>query len=424
MRDTLGALDAAWLHLDAPDNPMVITAVLGFGGRLPHQALRDRIDDRMIATWPAFRRRVADPEARRPRWEEAPSFDIDDHLQRVRLPADRSLEDLTAELGSMPLDPSRPPWRLVVVDSDAGSAVIARFHHCLADGIALARVLLSVTDEGDPTPPAPPRSGGGLHLPSELPSLEPRALARALKLSAAAALELERLLTMAADPPTPLKGPLSGAKSCRWTPAIPLDRVKAIGRRHGGSVNDVLLASLAGAVRSELGPVHGVRAVRAFVPVDRRGGAPIPADLGNAFTTMLVSLPVGEAAPLDRLRAVEAEVSRLRRSQEPLVMAGLLDLFGHSPALIQRLATEIMGRKASMVVTNVPGPRQRQHLLGVPMEQVLVWVPQVGAIGVGVSLVSYAGEVRIGVAADRLRLQHPEVLAARVGEEITALDEA
>lgn len=418
----LGPLDAAWLHLDSPENPMVITAVMLFAAPLPWDAVRQRITDRMLGQWSAFRRRIPDVRARRPHWEDDPGFDLDAHLLRTTLPSGTTLEALTAELGSAPLDVSSPPWRMTVVDGvGAGSAVIARFHHCLADGMALARVLLSITDEGDGGP-GPPRPAAA-HGPHE-PALDPPSLIAALELSAEAAVALEHLLVMPADPSTPLRRPLSGQKVCGWTGPLSLDRVKAVGKRHGATVNDVLLASLAGALRPELGPEFAGPGIRSVIPVDRRSGAPVPEDLGNQFTMVWVPLPVIEPQPLDRLRIVAEETHRLRTSVAPVVTEQLLRWVGHSPLAFQRLATEIMGRKASVVVTNVPGPRERRHLAGVPLDHLLVWVPQAGPIGVGVSLVSYAGEVRIGVAADRECVADPGALAARVADEITRLDRA
>ncbi len=418
----LSPVDAAWLHLERLDNPMVVTGVLVFERRLPFEDLLRVVQERLVDRWPPFARRLVDPEARWPRWEEDPHFELRGHVHHVALPPpgdQRALEDLVGDLASTPLDLRLSPWQGHLVDGVGdGCALVVRIHHCVADGIALARVLLSLADE-QPSPQGPAEAHPGHADVDE--DIEIPELARALRLGAEATIEAERLLRLPADPSTPLKGPLTPRKACAWSEPFALSRVKEVGRRHGATVNDVLLASLTGAVRGWLAERGEVpEQLRAFVPVDIRGHRPIPRDLGNRFTLVLPALPVGLASPRERLMAIRADMLRLRGSAEPQVVLALLHLVGRSPRLVERVVAELMSRKGSMVVTNVPGPRQRVSLLGVPIQRVLVWVPQAGRLGVGVALFSYAGEVSVGLAADAGLVPKPHDLVGRV---LTAFQE-
>lgn len=416
----LGPVDAAWLHLERPDNPMVVTAVLVLARPLAIDDLRAVVRDRLLGRWPPFSRRLVDPRARRPAWRDEV---VDLCEQVLPVPGDPcALETLVGEIASEPLDLRRLPWRIHLVEPvGEGCALVIRVHHCLADGIALARVLLSLADD-QPHEPGPSREEVEPDEPDEGIAISD--LVRGLKLGAEATLEAERLLALPPDPDTPLKGPLSGRKRCAWTAPIALDRVKAVGRRHGATVNDVLVASLTGALRSWLAERGSVpEQVRAFVPVDIRRG-PVPEDLGNWFTVVLPALPVGLQDPREQLMAVRAEMLRLRASTEPQVVLALIDVVGRSPRLVERVVADLMSRKGTMVVTNVPGPTETVSLLGVPVRRVLVWVPQAGRLGVGVAIFSYAGEVTVGLSADAALVPDPHDLVDRVPaafEELAAL---
>lgn len=429
MRRLMGPVDAAWLHLDTVENPMVITGVLTFGRPLPWDGLRRLVQERMVDRWPPFRDRVVRVDAILPHWQPDERFDLDAHLHRLALPDpgdDAALQELVGDLASRPLDLRIAPWQVHLVDGfGAGCALVVRVHHCVADGLALARVLLSLADEGEPLPPSPthpppagPVTDGQLApLFDRLPDL-----ARALRLSADATRELEHLLLMPADPPTPLKGPLGTVKRCAWTPERSVAALKAAARRRGCTINDLLMAALTGALEGWLGDAAiGVEQVRAFVPVDIRGGAPIPPELGNRFSMVLVPLPLGEPRPAVRVERLRAEMLRLRGSTEPAVVTALLQLVGYSPAFVKRLVVELMGAKASAIVTNVVGPTGPVHLLGVPLDRVLVWVPQAGELALGVAFFSYDGRLTVGINADAGVVPDPGALARRFDDALDVL---
>jgi len=166
------AADAAWLHMDRPTNPMVVNSVIWFDEPLDWQRAKQVFERRIVDEFPRFRRRVGEPVGRPPRFEDDPEFDIAQHMHRLALPApgdQAALQALVSDLITPPLDPTRPLWHVYLIEGyGEGCAVLFRIHHCIADGIALARVMLSLTDtdtEADAdagiAPPAAARETGG-----------------------------------------------------------------------------------------------------------------------------------------------------------------------------------------------------------------------------------------------------------------------
>lgn len=436
MSDRSSPLDVCWLQMEAPENPMMVTAVLTLGAPVPFAALTDLLRDRLVARFPRFSRRIIDPPlgVGVGHWEPDPRFDLRRHVHRVGLPSPggrEALQDLVSDLMSTQLDLRRSPWDMHLVEGvDGGAAIIARIHHCVADGISLARVLLSLAD-GAPAPePAAPDDL--LHRARAL-ATRARAAASALAhpadLARWATTEVGtafRLVALPPDPDTPLRGKLGVRKVCAWSEPIPLDRVKAIGRAHGATVNDVLLASLAGALRRWLlARGAGVDALRVFVPVNLRPlDQPIPPDLGNEFTLVVVELPIGVADARDRIAAVHARMEALRHSADPEVVYALLSAMGATPPAVERWFVDFLGHKATAVVTNVPGPRAPLTLAGAPLDGVLVWVPQSGNVALGVSILSYAGRVVVGVATDEGILPRPAEIVDGICAEIDEMGAA
>ena len=164
----LPSADAAWLHMDSRLNPMVVNAVIWFDEPIDLARAREIVQGRLVDAFPRFRQRVAEPLGRPPRFEDHPEFDVDQHLHRLALPApgDRAaLEEIVSDLITPPLDPTRPLWHVYLIEGFGdGCALLFRIHHCIADGIALARVMLSLTDEEPDAAiaaPSPPSHAGG-----------------------------------------------------------------------------------------------------------------------------------------------------------------------------------------------------------------------------------------------------------------------
>jgi diacylglycerol O-acyltransferase len=425
--DTLSAADGAWWRMEHPTNPMTITAVFTFVEPLGYEELQQLIE-RKLLRYGRFRQRIVGSGRRGgARWEEDPDFTLRNHLRRVNLPepADQgALQGLVGELMSTPLPADRPPWQIHHIPTYRdGSAMVVRIHHCIGDGMSLVRVLLGMADEPVAGAAASAhKTFTGAGAPSTRALVSPARFLAAARTGGGAAATVGRLLAMRADPRTVFRGALGTTKRAAWSRPIPLDDVKRIGRRLGGTVNDVLLSAVAGALRAYLAR-RGARAdgltLRAVVPVNLRRPDDLDS-LGNKFGLVFLPLPVGEPDPLARLRATKRNMDRIKRSPEAVVVFGLLRALGKTtPALLVR-AVNMLGRKATAVITNVPGPYEPIRFCGKVIESVMFWVPQSGRLGLGISILSYAGQVRIGVASDAGLVPDPESIAAAFHD---ALDE-
>jgi diacylglycerol O-acyltransferase / wax synthase len=447
-RVPMASIDAAWLGMEDPTNLMMVTGMLALAGPLDRKRLRRLLDSR-LEPYGRFHQRVVRPRSRGnlPHWEVDEHFGIENHVSHVALPApggDRELRDMVSDLMSVSLDFTKPLWHLHVIEGyKGGSVVLARVHHCIADGIALVRVMLSLTDESpNPRPTRAPKNlpAPGFRLPLDwLPAAIGRGVAGGRELitnpgrvvdiartGAQGAYRLGRLVLLPPDPPTVFKGGLGRSKRAAWSEPVPLDDFKAIGRAFGATVNDVLVATATGALRRYM-EKRGERtagiAIRASVPVNLR-----PADqahkMGNAFGLVFLTLPIGIADPARRLRAIKKEMDELKVSPEALVSFGVLSLMGLAPVEVEQLGLRFFGSKATAVLTNVPGPRQPLYMAGRKIDQVMFWVPQSGHLGLGISILSYAGGVMLGVATDAGLVPDPERIVEAFKVEFEALRQA
>ncbi|XXF79204.1 wax ester/triacylglycerol synthase family O-acyltransferase [Myxococcaceae bacterium GXIMD 01537] len=451
--ERMGQVDAAWLQMEEPVNLMMVTAVLWFEQPLDPERLREVVRSRLVGLFPRFRQRVVMPEGLLglPRWEDDPSFDLDAHLLHETLPSpgDRAvLEERVSHWMSVPLDRSRPLWQLHLIDAyGQGCALLARIHHSISDGIALARVLLSLTDaepQGAFVPPPPSEAareeGSGLgrllrgvrtvasttravwKRGGELVA-EPIHLGDLLREGVRGATTAGRLVAMAPDPSTPLRGTLGTRKRAVWSTPVPLETLRAIKDGTQSTVNDVLLCALTGALRRYLetrgGPVEDVRAV---VPVNLRPlDEPVPSELGNRFGLVFLTLPVSEPDARRRLRAVQRRMEDLKRSPEAALTFGALNVLGLAPAPVERVVVDTLGTRASLIVTNVPGPRAPVYLAGTRLGGLMFWVPQAARLALGVSLFSYAGQATVGVAVDASVIPDPGSLVEGFHRELAEL---
>ncbi|MDQ6920541.1 MAG: wax ester/triacylglycerol synthase family O-acyltransferase [Candidatus Dormibacteraeota bacterium] len=440
------SVDAAWLRMEDPTNLMMVTGVLMFEERLDPRRLREVIEERLLS-FPRFGQRVQGPPLGigTPVWVSDDRFDLDAHLHRRALPQPgdkESLEALVSDLMSTPLDFSKPLWQVHLVDYGAGSVVVARIHHCIADGIALIQVLLSLTDTTrEPGPrsvldqPETPAGGPWPALPRAVGRLAEAGLgllrdpSRALgtaALGAAAAGTLAQLAMLPADPSTPLKGKLGVRKRAAWSEPISLAEVKAAGAREGATINDVLVAATAGGLRRYLvarGQDVNDLEIRVAVPVNLR---PLDreTELGNQFGIVFLPLPIGVADGRQRVLEAKRRMDELKASLQPAVAMGVLSLLGYAPRRVQPLAVEFFGSKASAVLTNVPGPREQLYLAGSPLASTMFWVPQSGRLGLGISILSYNGQVLLGVASDAGLVPDPERIVSEFEADLAQLIKA
>jgi diacylglycerol O-acyltransferase / wax synthase len=452
----LSAVDASFLYLEQPRTPMHVGAVGIFAtpeGGVDYDRLVETVERRLV-TVPRYRQKVRHVPGNlaRPVWVDDGDFDIAFHVRRSALPrpgSEAQLAELVARLMSRPLDGDRPLWEMYVVEGLTGGrfAVITKTHQAMVDGIGtvdIGQVLLDPT----PEPAEPPDE---LWMPRPEPS-DAQLVADAVAEAVARPGEVVDTVRHAAQDVVTgatrlvrAAGALVGTVVAggRLAPGSPLgvavstqrrfavargelDAYRAVRTAHGCTVNDVVLAVVAGALRAWLlsrgEPVTATRRVRALVPLWVRPGHGAEPD-GRVVST-LVDLPVGEPSPTLRLQHV-AHAMREHTAGGRSVRAGsLARLGGHTPptlhALGARAVSGISRRIFNLVVTNVPGPQVPLYAAGARMLEMFPVVPLVAGQGLAIGITSYDGGVFYGLNGDRDALPDIDVLAQTLDE---ALDE-
>jgi diacylglycerol O-acyltransferase len=447
-REHLSPMDALVLHMDRPTNLVMVTGVLLFDELLDFERLKATVERRLLA-YERFRQRVRESRTPigLPHWEIDPYFDLAAHIHRIALPApgDRvALQALVSDLLAVPLDFSMAPWQMHLVENyGTGCALIVRLHHCIADGLALVQVLLSLADRAPDAPwpepleetPRPwnpieavlrPVVGAYDAASSVLHDAEtvlhggweiltdPAKRLEAARVGAGGARALGRLAASPPDRHTAFQGPCGIPKRGVWSDPIALSDVKAIGKTLDATVNDVLLAAVAGALGSYLrarGESTDELEIRVYVPVNMRK----PGDeilLGNRIGAVFLPLPLGIEDPYKRVVELKRRMDAIKASPEAVVLGGVLIGVGLTPIQVKRVLGNLIAAKASAVMTNVIGPREALYLAGAPIRDLMFWVPVPAGLGLGISVLSYAGKVTLGVTTDAGLVPDPEAILA------------
>ena len=456
----MSRVDTAWLRMDNDVNLMMIVGVWLLQPGITHAALCERVEDKLLKYDRFLQKVVQDPMGAT--WVHDDSFDIQRHvlhekkLKRERGQSEReALQTQVGELANTALDPDHPLWQFHLIDDyEGGSALVARVHHCIGDGIALISVMLSITDGGMDPPKRKKREaaesegdwlsdavvkpltdlatkaigmyGGGVAKSMEMLSNPQQGLLGSLEMARTGAKvlgDVAALAMMADDSPTLLKGKPIGQKIVAWGEPLPLAQVKVIGKALNCSINDVLLACVAGAIGAYLndrGDDPTGKEIRAMVPVNLR---PIERawQLGNRFGLAPLTLPIGIANPIERVYAVRTRMNQLKDSYQPLLAFAVLSVAGLLIKPVQDGLLGLFSKKATAVMTNVPGPATPLKLCGSTLRQTLFWVPASGDIGVGVSILSYGGGVQFGLITDKKLCPHPQAIIDRFEPEFEKL---
>jgi WS/DGAT/MGAT family acyltransferase len=458
--ERMSRVDTAWLRMDNDVNLMMIVGVWLLRPAITLDAMRDRLEDKLLK-YPRFCQKVV-ADAMGESWVVDADFDIRHHavlapLERRKGQSERAaLQQLCGTLATTPLDPARPLWQFQLVEHyEGGSAVILRIHHCIGDGIALTSVVMSITD-GGADPPERAAHGhdddahdgdwlvdtvlkplteltvkaiglyGGVAKsidPPADPKVPQRGSLDVLKTGYKVLHDAAALALLHDDSPTTLKGKPVGRKVVAWSEPMPLDAVKAVGKALDCSINDVLLACAAGAIGEylrERGEDPTGKEIRAMVPVNLR-----PLDkawqLGNRFGLAPLVLPIGIENPIERVYAVHQRMAELKGSYQPLLAFAVLAVSGLFIKPVQDAVLGVLAKKATAVITNVPGPPKALAFCGSTMRQTMFWVPASGDIGVGVSILSYAGGVQFGLITDRKLCPRPKQIIERFEPEFEKL---
>lgn len=454
MVERLSTLDASFLYLDEPGKPLHVGGVVILdppSGGLDAVAALVRARLPLV---PRYRQRVAfvPGHLADPVWVDDPEFDAGYHIRRSALPrpgTERQLLDLVSRVVSRPLDRSRSLWEMYLVEGleDGRVAVVTKTHPALVDGLSaldIGQVLLDVDPDvvvpapEEWRPQRPPRQFELLLEAVEEVAWRP---STALRTARHAATDVRSALLRV----TGAAGSLLGAVRSAAFPApqSPLNRssgpqrsvafaradlaaLKQVRTAHGGTVNDVLLTVITGALREWLlsrgEPVLSTTTVRALVPVSSQGADAAP---GGRVTPHLVDLPVGEPNPRVRLARLGYGMRGIVQDGPSIGADALIALTGFAPPTLHavgvRAARGLSRRLFNLVVTNVPGPQLPLYAAGGRMREVFPVLPVVRGQGLSIGMTSYDGRVFFGLNADRDGVGDVDLLAQLIEQEVAQL---
>jgi diacylglycerol O-acyltransferase / wax synthase len=445
MAEDLSPADRSSLAAEQGPVHMAVGGVLVFASEIGHERLLERIAARLHLV-PRYRQRLqhAAPGITNPAWVDDDHFDLRWHVRVTRLPApgtDAQLAELAGTKMSRRLDRSRPLWEMTLVEGLEGgrNALLAKMHHALVDGLAaidIGTVILDPTPEPLDLRPeaewAPRPYDRRRHVAKlmAMPALraqralldaaqralttDPRRAAEDMRRATELMTQLAR--TRPAAPMTSLNRGIGPNRSYALHTAS-LQALKDVAKPHGATVNDAILAAVAGMLRTVTPGVDPV----ALVPVSvRRGGE----EGGNRFSTVLVDLPAHEADPIERMRLVHEQMARLKDSAAVRAGALLVGASGWAPPLVSSaLARAMSGMRAfNLVVSNLPGPQQPFYLDGVRLERVHPIVPlNPASQGLTVGVLSYDGTVCFGLLADRALDPPLDAVSLALGDALAEL---
>jgi WS/DGAT/MGAT family acyltransferase len=448
--ELLTYLDASFLALETRTSHMHVAGVAlfdaaplkGEDGGIDFNRIKAHILSKLQYI-PRYRQRLEwVPYNRHPVWVDDDQFSFEYHVRHTSLPrpgTDSQLKALAGRIVSTPLDRHKPLWELWVVEGldEDRFAIIAKIHHCMIDGLSgvdLTTILLNVTPTSE-IEAAPKWTARPAPTPSQLAVSEAaratrRLIDRLTNLSetvrdgkdladrtmdkSAAAMSSLRSGWLTASDRTPLNPDIGPNRRFDWTD-LPLGELKAIKNRLGGSLNDVVLGITAGAIRGFLTKARGFDVseteFRVMNPVSTRR-ADQKGALGNQVAMWLIDLPIDEADPWARYRLIKERTLNLKKSNQTLGAATLVEISSGTPITLLSLANRVVGarmRPFNMTVTNIPGPQFPMYLLEAEMLANYPMVPLWAQHGLGIALFSYNGRMLWGIHADYDTLPDAEV---------------
>jgi diacylglycerol O-acyltransferase len=432
--ETMSPLDASFLHVEDAVTHMHIGSVGIFEGPAPGPGVVQSAVAARLPLVPRYRQKVrfVPLELGRPVWVDDPYFSLDYHVRRTALPApggDEELRNLVGRVMSQQLDRAKPLWEMWVVEGldDGHWALISKTHHCMVDGVSgtdlLTVILSSEPDPGsgvfdDWQPKPEPNSvelvvhsvAGRAASPVEAvhsavaAARAPGRVARQLAETTRGLITLRSLLSPRRA--SSLNGPIGPHRRWDWARARLVD-IKQIRERHGGTINDVVLAAITNGFRELLlwrGETVEGRVIRTLVPVSVRADHE-RGTYNNKVSAMFAELPVELEDPVQRLDALHEQLQQLKQSGQAVAAERLTALGGFAPAMLLALAGRVASRlpqsSVNTVTTNVPGPQHSLYLAQRRMLEAFPFVPLAGWVRVGVAIFSYDGEINFGVTGDR-----------------------
>ena len=434
-RERLSVDDAQILRLESQvikghTGKVLILAPDSQGDPVSAPKLRERVAERM-GSFPRLGQRVVEPRLRlgRPAWVEAEGIDLDWHIAEPDHADPLSDEEMRAAVGeilSERLDHTRPLWRLDVLPLTGNrAAIVGRIHHAMADGVSaikLAAGLLWDRDVETPNPhamaagPGPAKSGTS-------PSPGPAAGAAEERILVRLPSALWRELRPGRD--TTLDQHIGPAREVAWT-TFPLERLKRIGHSQGATVNDVVLAVVAGALRRWLPQAGGIaKDLKVQCPVCLHAREEEKGELGNRDSFMNLDLPIAEPDPQERLRFINAETSERKLDHDPDALFAFFHALSRFRPLYKGVTRLTAGpREFALSVSNVPGPRERAVILGHAVEQLASFAEPADRHALRISVLSLGGELAFGLCSDPDAISNLDALRGALGDAISELEVA
>lgn len=410
-------IELAWVRAQTPENLSVTTVALLCEGPLDRGCIKSRIEDRLLPE-KRLRQRIEHSHLplARPHWREHEGFQLADHFQHIEATDEQpaaALARVIGQLSSQPLDNDLPLWQLHLVDLAADtSAIIFRLHAAVADSRAAAFLTLSLTDAEDPGP----LSELGFEHLVPLQPLRDRAGKAAI-----ATRMLCQLITSRADHGSPFRRVPTGSKSTGWSDPVDLSKTHSRASQSGPSVTESLLSAVVGALRKAVRrhdfPAEDI-GMRAVVSLSLRQSEDPP--IGTRSALGLLRLPLSAVSHAERVEAIREELARFSQAPEDLAVLGYET--GHSLSMteIEEQSLRLLSQKATAGLSILDGPTHRQRLCEQPISELLWWPALTGDITLGISVVSYAGQIRFGVSCDEALHTDAAALAADMATAATA----
>ncbi len=451
--ERLSSLDASFLYLERPAMHMHVAGLSVFepreDGPLNYDDVRRVVEARLHLA-PRLRQRVQGVPGNisRPLWVDDGRFDVDFHLRRSAVPVPGEVAQLELAVGrvlSRPLDRSKPLWELYVFEglAEGRTAVLLKLHHALADGLSGMMVASALFDLDpdvpagapkdpwvpDPVPPAPAlvRDAFGelVRHPAEALAHAVRAPSRVLSDAADLVEGVRRLAVMGAPPAGPFDGKIGPARRFA-TAQVPFEQMRAVKAKEGCTINDVVLAGVAGGLNALLDarkePAKG-RTLRVMMPVSVRSRAE-RGDVGNRIAPTFVDVPVGKMAARTRLRRVRAATKELKESSLAVSADSIIGLGAFAPPALLATAARLVsrGRWFNLVVSNVPAPQVPLYMAGSRLIASFPAMPLGENCGLSIACTSLGGTMAFGLTADWDAVPDIDVLARGIESSVDALD--
>lgn len=451
----MSAEDAFFLYFERPHAPLHVGSLGIFEGTIPIEKTREGLASRLHLI-PRYRQRPVFPPllGGYPSWEDDPTFSLDRHIRLIEAPKPvtaQRLHEICAEVFAEPLPRDRPLWDMAVIQGIEGdrTAYITRVHHCLVDGVSGVELTLVLLDVS-PSPPRAPAPGTWEPKPTPTPAgswlegvidqvtggmialtewqrdlVDPR---QGLRLVSEISTAIRHGLDAAMQWPEPAiwNKPVGRDRRIAFV-KMPFQEVRAIRSALGGTVNDVVLTILGGALGSYL-KAHGQQVtdtrLRLMIPVNVRTEEQRGA-MGNRVSMMLPQIPVGIDDPIARLTAVRTEMDALKASDQGAAFDRLLGLVENAPAAFSALAGRvgILPGMINLACTNVPGPLIPLYGTGHRMVDMYPLLPLTGDLGLGVAIMSYDQSLYWGISCDPKIVPDVDAIGRLIGEEFRALRE-